>query len=162
MKRIILACGFVGLAACSTSGSAALDASDSASQPGSHVKVVALGPVRGDLALGLDRLQASVARCAATEAGRSEAGGEMILRLDIETLDRGLRVVDALPAGVTAPDAPAAACAREALRGKVMPSRLARAGTSFQMPFRMSPDAASGRGLALVGAAPSPEPGTRP
>lgn len=87
----------------------------------------------------------------------------MILRLEIETLDRGLRVVDALPARGAAPDAPAAACAREALRGKVMPSRLARAGTSFQMPFRMSLQAAAkGGDLAVVDAAPRPAPGARP
>ncbi len=86
----------------------------------------------------------------------------MILRLEIETLDRGLRIVDAPPASGAAPDAPAAACAREALRGKVMPSRLARAGTSFQMPFRMSLQAASRRDLALRAAASSPVPGHPP
>lgn len=141
MNRIVVAVVLAGLAAWSVHASEALGGSGPVSQAGSSERVAAIWPVRGDLGLGLGRLQASLAPCAAAEGpgGVQQTGaGELALRLEIETFAGGLRIADALPADEGAPDAPRAACARQLLRGQIVPSHLARAGASFQVPFRAS------------------------
>jgi hypothetical protein len=135
MKRLAFVGAAVVLGAWSVSQ--ALDRSGSRDAPGTPARPVLLGPVRGDLGLGLAQLESRAARCASErDPAAATAAGETLLSLEIETIDGGLRIADALP-GSERGDARAADCAREALQGQIIPSRLARAGTRFQMPFRV-------------------------
>jgi hypothetical protein len=91
----------------------------------------ALRLFRRELKVGLAGLEQDVAPCALENAS---------FTLAVETVDGGLRIVDARPAPGVARDA-GAACARKALLGQVIPAPSARPGRRWEMPF--SPRASS-------------------
>lgn len=98
----------------------------------------ALGPLRRDLAAGLNRLQEKVAGCAGEGPGSPPPAGPRTLTLQVALLDGALRVDDAAPTDGAAPGDPRLACAQRALIGERIEAPTSRRGGTMQvsLPLR--------------------------
>jgi hypothetical protein len=81
---------------------------------------------RGEIAAGLAALQKSVAPCGASD---------LTFTLDLETIDGGIRVLEASIASGAPPEDRRASCASAAVRGQVIPAPNALPGQHWQIPF---------------------------
>lgn len=97
----------------------------------------ALVSFRREIIAGLSELQARVARCAPA-AGRSrpaEGLSRMSFMLSVESVQGGIRILEAQPESPATASEAEMACARKALRGHVIPASSAEPGRRWQLRF---------------------------
>jgi hypothetical protein len=94
---------------------------DNALTPATHQARISF---RGQLTAGVAEMQRRVARCASNTT----------FNLDLETVEAGIRVLDVTPEPGISTDQEAA-CARSALKGKVIPPPSAEPGRRWRMPL---------------------------
>lgn len=84
---------------------------------------------RGEMLKGFASLQEQVARCSASDAS---------FTLDVETVEGGVRIVDAKLESQGQASEAGVTCARSALRGRVITAPSAEPGKHWQMPFAVA------------------------
>jgi hypothetical protein len=90
----------------------------------------ALRDFRLELKAGLSDLQLRVAACSLADAS---------FVLDLESVDGGVRIVDAAVEAAGTASERDVACARAALRGHLIPAARAEPGRRWQLPFAVRP-----------------------
>jgi hypothetical protein len=97
----------------------------------------ALRAFRRELTAGLAALRERVQACPAANGGPPSGASppSASFVLEVETVEGGLRIVDASPEGRGSPGDPRVACARAALRGQLIPAPSAEPGRRWQLPF---------------------------
>jgi hypothetical protein len=101
----------------------------------------ALISFRRQIIAGLAELQARVAQCTPPGQSRPAAGlSQTSFMLSVESVEGGVRIVDAQPESPGTASEAEVACARKALRGHVIPASSAEPGRRWQLRF--SPRAA--------------------
>lgn len=95
----------------------------------------ALATFRRELAGGMAALQQRAARCAPGDG----PGASVLVAL--ETVEGGIRVLDARPQAPGSATEAEVACARAALAGQVLPAPNAEPGRRWQLPLALRPGA---------------------
>ena len=97
----------------------------------------ALISFRREIIAGLADLQARVARCAPAAGQTRPAAGlsQTSFMLSVESVEGGIRILEAQPESPGAASEGEVACARKALRGHVIPATSAEPGRRWQLRF---------------------------
>ena len=97
----------------------------------------ALVTFRREIIAGLSELQARVAQCAPAAGQSRPAAGlsQTSFMLSVESVEGGIRILEAQPESPGTASEAEVACARKLLRGHVIPASSAEPGRQWQLRF---------------------------